>query len=804
MANNYEELHVQALRPYLSECTVLLRNESDFRVSAPCKVALFGNGVRHTRKGGTGSGEVNSHYWYTVEQAFRESGFEITTDKWLDSYEKFLDASKSDFVKNTKLEAKKHHKFYLLYSMGKARPEPEFKIELAGEGNLAIYVLTRTSGEGNDRHFDKGDVLLTQSEIQTIHALDQKFEKFVLVLNVGGPVDLTPVMDIRNILVLSQLGVDTGNALVDIVLGKANPSGRLATTWASADSYQSIGDFGEWDDTYYREGVYVGYRYFNSAKVKPLFPFGYGLSFTSFALKVDSIRVDGSRVNVSVHVTNTGKEAGKDVIQLYVSVPEGELDQPANVLAAFAKTPCLKAGVSDVIHVSFDMKELASFNEAHCAYVLEKGDYVLQLGKDSAEVQDVAVLRLEQSVLVKKVKAFSPKMDIQDAKYPKEPQDITELPVYAIDAKSIEAVMVSYDQTEDDCPEIETLTDNELIHLNVGQFAEGGGITSVIGEASANVCGAAGETSSIAKKKGIPELVMADGPAGLRLAKDYFKDEKGHHSIGKELFEGFNELAGPMIRLAMRMITPKPKKNAEILHQYCTAIPIGTAIAQSFNVDFAKLCGDIVGDEMERFGVNLWLAPAINIHRSILCGRNFEYYSEDPFLSGKMAACITNGVQAHKGCGVTIKHYAANSQETNRYANNSVVSERALRDIYLKAFEITVRESHPMAVMTSYNLLNGVHTSENRSLVEDVLRCDFGFDGFVMTDWVVAMMAPGKESKYGAPNACAVANAGNDVFMPGSQAEIDNLTSGLAEGRITRAQLAHNARRVIRVIRKLK
>lgn len=801
--NDYEKQHVEALREYLPECTVLLRNEKDFRVSQPGKVALFGNGVRHTRKGGTGSGEVNSHYWNTVEKAFQERGFENTTCAWLDAYDAVLDASKKAFVRNTKKEAKAHHKFYLFYSMGMTRPEPVFDIPLKGEGELALYVLTRVSGEGNDRHFTSGDVLLTQSEIDAIHELDRRFDKFLLVLNVGGPVDLSPVMDVSNILVLSQLGVDTADALVDIVLGKANPSGRLATTWAKADDYQSIGDFGAWDDTYYREGIYVGYRYFASAKVKPLFPFGYGLSFTTFSQSVENVRIDGSIVNVSVHVRNTGKEAGKETIQLYVSVPSGNLDQPANVLATFAKTSCLKAGTGDVLHLHFDLKELASFSEAQSSYILEKGDYILQLGKNSMDVENMAVLRLEQSVLVKKVKAFSPKMDITDAVFAKEPSNTEGLPVFAVDAKAFEPTLVSYEQAEDDCPEINNLTDDELIHLNVGQFSDGG-LASVIGEASDSVCGAAGETSSIAKAKGIPTLVMADGPAGLRLAKDYFRDEKGHHSIGKVLFEGFDELAGPVIRFALKLITPKPKKDSQILHQYCTAIPIGTAIAQSFNVDFAKLCGDIIGSEMEIFGVHLWLAPAINIHRSILCGRNFEYYSEDPLLTGKIAASITNAVQSHKGCGVTIKHYAANSQETNRYANNSVVSERALRDIYLKAFEIVVRESHPMAVMTSYNLLNGVHTSENRALVEDVLRCDFGFDGFVMTDWVVSVMAPGKESKYGAPVACNVANAGNDVFMPGSQAEIDDLAAGLKDGRISRTQLAHNARRVIRVIRRLR
>ena len=248
--------------------------------------------------------------------------------------------------------------------------------------------------------------------------------------------------------------------------------------------------------------------------------------------------------------------------------------------------------------------------------------------------------------------------------------------------------------------------------------------------------------------------------------------------------------------------TPKVKRGVEIREQYTTAIPIGTAIAQSWNTRFAKQCGDIVGAEMERFGVHLWLAPALNIHRSILCGRNFEYFSEDPLISGRFAAAITKGVQMHPGCGTTIKHYVANNQETCRYSNNSGVSERAMREIYLKGFEICVKDAQPLALMTSYNLLNGVHTSERRDLTEDILRCEWGYEGIVMTDWVISAMLSSKQ-KYPSPNAGKVAAAGGDVFMPGCQKDYEEVVAALQDGTLTREQLEINASRIYRMAQKL-
>ena len=268
--------------------------------------------------------------------------------------------------------------------------------------------------------------------------------------------------------------------------------------------------------------------------------------------------------------------------------------------------------------------------------------------------------------------------------------------------------------------------------------------------------------------------------------------------------ESLTEIMGPVIKFVANLIAgeKKPPRGVKIEEQYCTAIPIGTAVAQSWDVDFARLCGDIVGDEMERFGVHLWLAPALNIHRSIRCGRNFEYFSEDPLIGGKMAAALTKGVQAHPGRGTTVKHYAANNQEFNRYGSSSNVSERALREIYLKGFGIAVRESQPKALMTSYNLINGDHTAQRRDLIEDILRCEFGFEGIVMTDWVLGFMNS-KLNKYPATQPRKVAAAGGDLFMPGSRGDYKDILAGLSAGELSREQLLVNVSRLYRLTREL-
>lgn len=502
--------------------------------------------------------------------------------------------------------------------MGAVMPEPEYALPLDGEGDAAIYILSRISGEGNDRNFAPGDILLTETEKRDILELNRKYSKFMLVINTGGPVDLSPVLEVDNILVLSQLGVDTGSALADLILGKAYPSGKLTTTWTAWDRYPQIGDFGELEDTCYKEGIYVGYRYFNSIGEKALFPFGFGLSYTDFEISCVDVKAEGEHIYVSAAVKNTGCHPGKEVVQLYVSVPEGKLDQPYQTLADFEKTKELAAGETQNVKLCFDLSDLASFDADTAAYILEQGDYILRIGNSSVQTKVCGVVKLDEDVTVKKVRSIGGKVDFSDWKPEKRRQEDLpeEIVVVSVSAVDFATETVSYDVPAEVDTKIKALTDEELAYLNVGAFNPKGGALSIIGNASQNVACAAGETTSQLKSKDFEPLVMADGPAGLRLSQSYAVDEKGVHPIGETMPATILDFMPAPLVFLTSLMNPKPKKNAEIRHQYATAIPIGTAIAQSWNREFAYICGDIVGDEMERFGVHLWLAPALNIHES--------------------------------------------------------------------------------------------------------------------------------------------------------------------------------------------
>lgn len=801
----YEIEHLDYVLENGAECTVLLKIDGAFPLEQPGKIAAFGSGVRHTIKGGTGSGEVNTRFSHTIEQGLENAGFEITTRNWLDAYDQVRAKAKKDFIKELKVEAKQAHMNMMIYAMGKSMLEPEHNLSLTYDGDTAIYVVSRISGEGSDRKPVEGDVKLTKSEIRDILTLNEKYQRFMLVLNVGGVIDLSPVMEVGNILLLSQLGVDNGRVLADILIGKQNPSGKLTTTWASWDEYSKEGTFGEHNETRYKEGIYVGYRYFDTFGKKALFPFGHGLSYTDFEMEAVDVTADVDEFTVQVKVKNTGICSGKEVVQVYVSKPRGKLDQPYQDLVGYAKTTILSPGVEETVNISFKLSDFASYDEEEAAYILEAGDYVIRVGNSSISTQVAAVVTLDETVAVLSGKNCLGTPDFSDIKlqgYKKE--DFSENVIrIQLKGTDIACETVHYDREEAIDARVKSLTDEELGYLAIGAFDPKAGALSIIGNASSHVLGAAGETTSMLQDKGVKPLVMADGPAGIRVSRAYYEDEKGRHDasgIGM-IPESVLEIMGPIVKfLALKVAGPKKiPKDVVVKEQMATMIPIGTAIAQSFNMKLAKAFGDIVGSEMEMIGIHLWLAPAINIHRSILCGRNFEYYSEDPLVSGLTAAAITEGVQAHKGCGVTIKHYAANNAETNRYCNNSQVSERAMREIYLRGFGICVRNSNPKAVMTSYNLLNGTHTSEHRGLIEDILRSEYGFSGIVMTDWVIAMMENPNSIHRNALSP-EVAKAGGDLFMPGGKGDYKHLMEALKEGRVSREQLEINGSRVLRMI----
>ena len=804
----YEKEHLDLVLENAAECTVLLKSNGAFPLDGPVSLDAFGSGLRYTIKGGTGSGEVNSRVTYTIEAGLEREGFVITSKDWLDEYDKVRAAAKKQFFKDLKAEAKAKKENPIMYVMGKAMKEPYHELTLNKKSDVAIYVVSRNSGEGSDREVCDGDVLLTKSEIRDILALNKMYEKFMLVLNVGGAVDLTPVMEVENILLLSQLGVDCGRVLADILTGKQNPSGKLTTTWATWEVYSKEGTFGDWNDNRYKEGIYVGYRYFDTFGKKPLFPFGFGLSYTSFDINTTSVTADADTITVSANVKNTGTKAGKEVVQVYLSKPSVKLDKAYQELAGFGKTSLLEPGQEEILTVSFKLSEFADYDEASGCYILEEGDYIIRVGNSSDNTTIAAVVTLDKTVCTVKVKNCLGNPDFTDIKAPVRPAESfpAEAVRISIDSSAIKALEVVYDPEYEIDEVVKSLTDEELSFIQIGNFDPNAKGLSIIGNASSHIAGAAGETTSQLASKGIKPLIMADGPAGVRISRKYYEVGEFQYAANNTgmLPESMAEMMSPAVKFAMKMFMggKKAPKDAVIKEHNCTMIPIGTAIAQSFNAKLAESYGDLVGAEMEMMGVNLWLAPALNIHRSILCGRNFEYYSEDPLVSGLIAAAITNGVQTHKGCGTTIKHYAANNAETNRYCNNSQVSERAMREIYLRGFGICVRESQPKAVMTSYNLLNGTHTSEHRGLTEDVLRAEYGFKGIVMTDWVTATFVSGK-SNYRGALSYEVAKAGGDIFMPGGKGDYDNVIKALKDGSLSRNQLEINATRIVKMSREL-
>lgn len=814
----YEIEHINQVRKISPECMVLLKSDGTFPLKQARKIAAYGNGVRNTVKGGTGSGDVNVRAYTTVEQGLEKAGFTITTKDWLDQYEQIREEARKRFIAEKREQIREEGISGLLASMGATAREPEYDLPLEGAGDTAIYVLARNSGEGTDREFVQGDFLLTETEKRDILAVAEKYQNFMLVLNVGGVVDLSPVLNkVSNILLLSQLGIATGDAFTDVLLGKTYPSGKLCSTWAKWEDYPHIGDFGMENDTRYREGIYVGYRYFDSVGKEPLFPFGFGLGYTQFEIENVEISAKETIVCVKADVKNIGKFFGKEVIQLYISKPEGKLDQPYQELAAYKKTKELASGEMQQIELTFDMKEIGSFDTEEKRQILEKGNYILHLGNSSRNHQVIGAVYLDDNVVLKQLHDAGGKADFTD--YVPETIIDKDKPE-ACRIVKISSKMFVTESEIDRSPDVDTeatafvktLSNRELAYLCTGGFEEDGS-KSVIGNAGMQVAGAAGETTDRFSGQDVPVLVMADGPAGLRLSREYGIDENGVYAVDAGSMGDIMEMVPPEILEQIEAIfggkAEKHDRHGVIHEQYCTAIPIGTALAQSWDEKICEICGDIVGDEMERFGVHLWLAPALNIHRFPLCGRNFEYYSEDPLISGKMAAGITRGTQKHPGCGVTVKHFVCNNQETNRFRSNSIVNQRALREIYLRGFEIVIKEASPYAVMSSYNLLNGEHTSQREDLLETILRKEWGYKGIVMSDWVTGGEALPSLKKRIYPGACASGSvkAGNDIMMPGGNTHHRDILNALEKPdspyALTREHLERCAAKMVAMSRKL-
>lgn len=783
------------------ESVVMLKNEGALPFKGKL-IAAFGAGVSKTIKGGTGSGEVNERSSVSILDGLENRGFRVTTKGWIEDFNAEYEKAYAKYQKESK------HKFNIFklgdslsnlfgcFRMPSGRAVTKKDIAESGTENC-IYVLSRQAGEGGDRRMEKGDYCLTDAELKAIKFCARNYENFVLIINCGSSIDmsaLADIPDINAILYISQLGSQGGNAVADVLSGAVSPSGKLADSWAKAYSDLPFSDEygclnGDLDNDYYKEGIYVGYRYFDSFGVEPLYPFGYGLGYSKFKVGAPQVTVSGHELNVKVTVKNTGRKyGGKETVQLYVSPPAGKLEKEYQRLAAFAKTDLLAPGKSQELELCFDMAALASFRFDDACFVLEPGDYILRVGTSSRDTSPAAVLRLGREVIVSRHRHICPlNRPFFELKAPERTAESidSKVPVLEIDAESFTTKEFDYtppalceDQRVRAFVDGLSLRDMAEIVVGIGMFG---------GETRFSLPGAAGNTTSKFWDKGLANVALCDGPAGLRIQQRSTVSAEGKlKAVGQSIS------ALDALPKALQTRLQGSPENEPVVYQYTTAFPVASALAQSWNEELLYEVGGAILEEMKEYGCTFWLAPAINIHRNPLCGRNFEYFSEDPFLCGTLAAALTRGVQREEGYYVTVKHFACNNREDNRNRVSSNVSERTLREIYLPAFEIVVRKGGAKSVMTAYNMLNGVYAPDSHDLCTKVLRNEWDFDGVVMTDWFSTMFAK---------NASALAiAAGNDLIMPGEPLSKWTIVRAVKQGLISEEDLKRCCRNVVKAV----
>ncbi len=793
-----------------AEGIVLLKNEAILPLENGKKVAVFGSGAVNIVKGGTGGGNVNEREVVNVCQGVVEAGLIVCNKEWLESFKSIYQKAREEWRDKIFIEAERTGKSVLTtYSANPFKiptgvPIRENDLE---DADIVLYVIGRTAGEGKDRELSAGDYFLTNAEKEDLVNISQYGKNMVVIINSGGQIDLKDIINIPNVkglIYMAQPGMEGGHALADVLTGKVTPSGKLVDTWAlnyqdfpNAESFSY--NSGDTQKEYYVEGLYVGYRYFDSFEKKVAYPFGYGLSYTEFSITVDGVLVEGNQVKTTLSVKNVGDTfSGKEVVQIYVSCPQSRFPKEHKKLCAFNKTKLLAPGESEQLNITFDSKNLAVYNEEQAAWLVESGLYGIWIGNSSQSVSLSGVLQVESEVLLEKVQNICRLQDnLEELVCPYEMRRAKEEQWHMLaEEKGLKPILFRpietpiVKKTINDAAKwaselVEKLTDDELINMVVGRRKNDGKEAEIIGVAGIKVPGSAGETSPILEEKyNVPSVVMADGPAGLRLLKSY--------EINPEDGRIYDQGALPNHEGGF-FAKQDNHDNAVRYYQYCTAFPVGTLLAQTWDSELLEEVGKAVGLEMQEFGVAWWLAPGLNIHRNPLCGRNFEYFSEDPVLSGKIAAAITRGVQSLPGVGTTLKHFACNNQEDNRMGSDSILSERVLREIYLRGFEIAVKESQPMAIMTSYNLINGLHTANSKELCTQVARKEWDFQGIIMTDWTTTM-------PWGGSVSWKCIDAGNDLIMPGKDSDIEDICQALENGTLGRKELKECVQRILTII----
>lgn len=783
------------------ESIVLLKNDGVLPLTTK-KVALYGPGASRTIKGGTGSGEVNERYSVTILEGMENRGFEITSKKWIEDYE--VAYAEGELAhKQAQKDALKTMKAKSIMEVMMSGFQPSNGREITKEDiessntDTAVYVLSRQAGEGGDRKAEKGDLYITDTEREAIKTCVENYKNFVLVINSGCSIDMSfteEIPGIGAILYICQLGTEGGNAFADVISGAVTPSGKLADTWAKkyadipfCNEYSYLN--GNVEDEDYKEGIYVGYRYFDTFGVEPCYPFGYGLSYTEFSMFSAGVQVDKTKVSIEVAVSNMGTSySGKEVVQIYMSAPNGHLEKEYQSLVAFAKTGDLAPAESENLRLEFDMREFGSYHEEKACYILDAGDYVIRMGNSSRNTVPVAVLTLAEAVVISTHCNICPQTaTITELKTPvREPEKVN-AGILHIRLREEDFVTEEYSyQTPEIYSDEKTdrfmssLTLKEMVEIVVGVGMFGGNL-------GFQMPGSVGNTTSKFWERGLANVALCDGPAGLRITKRSVVQKNGKIKpveLPMSVFEMLPEFV-------QNLMKGDPDKDP-VVYQYATAFPVMAALAQTWNIQILEEVGKAIYREMKEYGCTFWLAPAVNIHRNPLCGRNFEYVSEDPYLTGEIAAAITKGVQQEDGFYVTVKHFACNNMEDNRNKVSSNLDERALREIYLRGFERAVRKGHAKAIMTSYNRINHVYAPNSYDLCTKVLRNEWGFDGVVMTDWF--------STNKGLGNNALAMKAGNDLIMPGGKRYKKEILEGVKSGLISEEDVKRCCANVVHAV----
>ena len=644
----FESANRALARKAAAEGYVLLENDGILPLKDK-KVAIYGSGARMTVKGGTGSGQVRERYSVNIAQGLENAGFEVTSKAWLDRFDKFYADTYEAYRLEQEEKVKGIREFGKILHMVTPFQHPT-GIPVTGEDvaasdcDTAIYVLARQAGEGNDRYDQQGDYRLDDVERENLEFVSRNYRHFIVIVNAGGVIDVSflDTLHVSALVYYVQGGEEGGNALADVLSGKVNFSGKLATSWAycfedipSNTTYSHLAP--DKHNQEYNEGIYVGYRYFDTFGVKPRYVFGYGLSYTTFDIRFAYADAQVGTVTVKTTVINTGSVAGKEVVQLYASVPFG-VGAEKQRLVAFAKTKELAPGETQEVELTVSLRDLACYDEAKAAWVLRGGAYILRLGNASNNHTAVAVLTLaEEAVLEQCVNVCPVEHEIDEIQAPvRKEEDVSGLPALSLEGSIPETIIHTY-ETPEEAPDalVESMSDEQLITLVIG-----GGTSNknLVVEAM----GASGTTTpDLYAELGIPNVILSDGPAGLNLTPqvaemggDVTKPVKT-----PQMLEAYRRYLFGFTRMIMLKQMAQPGEG--ITHyQYATAWPCGQLLAQTFDPELLEQVGDGVGTEMEAYGVTVWLAPGMNIHRNPLCGRTFEYYSEDPYVSGKMAAAI--------------------------------------------------------------------------------------------------------------------------------------------------------------------